>query len=142
MLIRDSTWDKLGESHLFLVIVVMSMLFSAADLTDLSFLCQVMDMGRGTNNILRAHLSSISDFIQSSEKVPLLDVEGVMNETHLKKNRPPRQVYLSTSMLRSRPALLVVGVAAVCFGVCAVFLHPHKVGQFAVYVHRRLFDNP
>lgn len=107
------------------------MLFSAAELTVLSLFSQDMEMGGGNKDTLRATCSSRSEFIRSSEEVPLL-----------KKKRPPHRVYLSSSVLRSRPVLFVVSAAAVCFGVCTVFLHPHKVSQFAVYVHRRLFDNP
>ncbi|KAK4744375.1 hypothetical protein SAY87_010687 [Trapa incisa] len=65
---------------------------------------------------------------------PLLDFEGAKSEALIKK-KSSRQVFLS------RPALYAIATAAVCFGVCAVFLHPHKVGDFAVYVQRCLFDN-
>lgn len=78
-------------------------------------------------------------FTTRDDAFPLLDFEGSESGTLLKK-KPSRQVFLPF-ILRSRPALYLVATAAVCFGVCAALLHPHKVGEFAVYVQRRLFDN-
>ncbi|KAI6683921.1 hypothetical protein NL676_029834 [Syzygium grande] len=74
------------------------------------------------------------------EADPLLDVELVMNGNLFKEK--PRSRFLLNSFLRSRPALYLVATAAVCFGVCAVLLHPDKVGEFAVSIHRSLFDRP
>lgn len=79
-------------------------------------------------------------FTTRDDDVPLLDFQG-SNSRILVKKKMSRQVFFP-SILRSSPALYIVAVAAVCFGVCAVLLHPHKVGKFAVYVHRRLFDTP
>lgn len=76
----------------------------------------------------------------NSEAAPLLDVELVMNGNLFKEK--PRSRFLLNSFLRSRPALYLVATAAVCFGVCAVLLHPDKVGEFAVSIHRSLFDRP
>lgn len=72
--------------------------------------------------------------------VPLLDFEGSKSGTLIKK-KLSRQIFFPL-ILRSRSALYLVATAAVCFGICAVLLHPHKVGEFAVYVHRRLCDAP
>lgn len=88
----------------------------------------------------RVELLRGSNFTNKNEAAPLLDVESVMNGNLLKEK--PRSRVLLNSVMRSRPALYVVATAAVCFGVCAVLLHPDKVGDFAVSIHRSLFDRP
>ncbi|PKI68821.1 hypothetical protein CRG98_010878 [Punica granatum] len=97
---------------------------------------QDMEIGENKN---QGPLTTLT-FTDKAEVVPLLDFEGSERGTLLKRN-PSRQIF-SPLLLRSRPSLYIVTTAAVCFGVCAVLLHPHKVGEFAVYVHRRLFDAP
>ncbi|KAI3443170.1 SBP-type domain-containing protein [Psidium guajava] len=96
------------------------------------------DMERGES--CRVELLRGSNFTNKNEAAPLLDVESVMNGNLLKEK--PRSRVLLNSVMRSRPALYVVATAAVCFGVCAVLLHPDKVGDFAVSIHRSLFDRP
>ncbi|XP_030540825.1 squamosa promoter-binding-like protein 7 [Rhodamnia argentea] len=96
------------------------------------------DMERG--ECYRVELLMGSNFTNKNEAAPLLDVELVMNGNLLKEK--PRNRVLLNSVMRSRPALYVVATAAVCFGVCAVLLHPDKVGEFAVSIHRSLFDRP
>ncbi|KAM7259433.1 hypothetical protein ACFE04_015174 [Oxalis oulophora] len=85
---------------------------------------------------MRGAKSSLTS-INRSERVPLLDGENV-NAT----NGWPRQSYghmfSRTSILISRPSIFVIGTAAICFGMCAVFLHPEKVSEFAVTVRRCL----
>ncbi|KAK4795650.1 hypothetical protein SAY86_027976 [Trapa natans] len=74
--------------------------------------------------------------ITREDVAPLLDFEGGKSAILVKKSMS-RQISFP-SILKSRLAVYIIAVAAVCFGVCAVLLHPHKV----VYVHRRLFGNP
>ncbi|KAK4753167.1 hypothetical protein SAY87_021965 [Trapa incisa] len=94
------------------------------------------DMEIGDNGICRPLAGTTCT--DQNDTFPLLDFEG--SESGTLKKKPSRQIFLPF-MLRSRPALYVVATAAICFGVCAVLLHPHKVGDFAVYVQRSLFDN-
>ncbi|KAF8401584.1 hypothetical protein HHK36_012529 [Tetracentron sinense] len=81
-----------------------------------------------------------SDFSDSSETVPLVYEEVVMNVNLVKV--PPRKScgrLLSNTITGSRLVLIGVTVA-LCFGICAVLLHPHQIGEFVVTVHRCLFD--
>ena len=39
----------------------------------------------------------------------------------------------------SRPLIYMIAVVAVCCGVCAVVLHPHRVAKLAVTIRRCLF---
>lgn len=77
-----------------------------------------------------------------SETVPLLNKEIVMNvnlskEWCLRKSCSPN---FATATLRSRPAVFIIVTTAICLGMCAVFFHPNKVGEFAVTIRRCLFD--
>ncbi|GAV63375.1 SBP domain-containing protein [Cephalotus follicularis] len=77
--------------------------------------------------------------LDRSETVPLLNREVVMNINLVKEW--PRRLHgpvLSSTVFSSRSAILVITTAAVCFGICAVLLHPKKVGEFAVSVSRCL----
>ncbi|KAF8038164.1 hypothetical protein BT93_B0892 [Corymbia citriodora subsp. variegata] len=94
------------------------------------------DMERGESH--RVEVMIGSNFANKNEATPLLDVELVMNGNLFKEK--PRSRVLLNSVLRTRPILYIAATAAVCFGVCAVLLHPDKVGEFAVSIHRSLFD--
>ncbi|KAK3440967.1 hypothetical protein EUGRSUZ_B01228 [Eucalyptus grandis] len=96
------------------------------------------DMEKGES--YRVELMTGYTYSHKNEAAPLLDVELVMNGNLLKEK--PRSRMLLSSVLRSRPTLFAVATVAVCFGVCAVLLHPNKVGEFAVSIHRSLFDRP
>ncbi|KAG2727300.1 hypothetical protein I3760_01G151200 [Carya illinoinensis] len=76
-----------------------------------------------------------------SETVPLLNREVVMNVKHLKEwpRKSCGRIGFGT-VFSSRPSIFVISFAAVCLGICAVLLHPHKVGQFAVSIRRCLLD--
>lgn len=79
-----------------------------------------------------------SKVMGESECVPLLGGEVVMNVMHIKEL--PRKSCHRIFATTKRSAMFVIATAAVCFGVCVVFLHPNKVGEFAVTVRRCLFD--
>ncbi|KAF9605281.1 hypothetical protein IFM89_015897 [Coptis chinensis] len=81
---------------------------------------------------------------QSGETVPLLNKEVVMNLTYGPDplNVWPEKTcsrFVPTTFLSSRPFFLLVAAGVVCFGMCAVFLHPNKVGEFTVAIRRCLF---
>ncbi|KAI9195106.1 hypothetical protein LWI28_011737 [Acer negundo] len=78
--------------------------------------------------------------VDRGESDPLLNGEVVMNVS-LDKEWPRKscgQIFSGTVLI-SRPTLLVASVIAVCFGLCVVLLHPHKVGELAVSIRRSLF---
>lgn len=74
-----------------------------------------------------------------SETVPLLNREVIMNVNPAWPRNSCGRIF-SGAILGSRPGIFVIGFAAVCLGMCAVLLHPHKVSEFAVSIRRCLFD--
>ncbi|XP_052483999.1 squamosa promoter-binding-like protein 7 isoform X3 [Gossypium raimondii] len=95
------------------------------------------DLGERTNAKFQTMMASTT--LTRSETVPLLNKEIVMN-VNLSKELPRKScsTIFATTTLRSCPALFVVATAAICLGICAVFLHPNKVGEFAVTIRRCL----
>ncbi|MBA0710605.1 hypothetical protein Golax_009882 [Gossypium laxum] len=95
------------------------------------------DLGGRTNAKFQTMMASTT--LTRSETVPLLNKEIVMN-VNLSKELPRKScsTIFATTTLRSYPALFVVATAAICLGICAVFLHPNRVGEFAVTIHRCL----
>ncbi|KAJ4967665.1 hypothetical protein NE237_014366 [Protea cynaroides] len=55
--------------------------------------------------------------------------------------RTPNDYIFSRTVMTPRFLLLSFAAAVMCFGVCAVVLHPHKVGEFAISIRRCLFSN-
>ncbi|PIA39408.1 hypothetical protein AQUCO_02600098v1 [Aquilegia coerulea] len=82
-------------------------------------------------------------FHKSNETVPLINKEVVMDLTSVPLTAVwPKKTcsrFLPTTMMSSRPLFLITTAAVMCFGICAVVLHPNKVGNFAVTIHRCLF---
>uniref|UniRef100_A0A2N9ETS0 SBP-type domain-containing protein n=1 Tax=Fagus sylvatica TaxID=28930 RepID=A0A2N9ETS0_FAGSY len=74
----------------------------------------------------------------TSETVPLLNKEVVMNVNPIKEwPRKSCGRFVSGTIFSSRPSFFVIGFAAVCLGMCAVLLHPHKVSEFAVSIRSK-----
>lgn len=48
---------------------------------------------------------------------------------------------LTRRFFTSRPLIMAIMAVGVCFGVCAVVLHPQRIDQIATTIHRCLFDN-
>ncbi|XWS13986.1 hypothetical protein CRYUN_Cryun36dG0085300 [Craigia yunnanensis] len=97
------------------------------------------DLEERTNGKLQTMMASTT--FTRSETVPLLNKEIIMN-VNLSKECPrkPCSPIFATTTLRSRPAVFIIATAAICLGICAVFYHPNKVGEFAVTIRRCLFD--
>ncbi|TYI38819.1 hypothetical protein ES332_A02G054900v1 [Gossypium tomentosum] len=95
------------------------------------------DLGERTNAKFQTMMASTT--LTRSETVPLLNKEIVMN-VNLSKERPRKScsTIFATTTLRYCPALFVVATAAICLGICEVFLHPNRVGEFAVTIRRCL----
>lgn len=95
-----------------------------------------------TESRLDAILHSTS--VDNTVTVPLLNGEAIMSMSNLSKD-PPRKPYNHSytntcTALTSRPIIFIIASAAVCFGICAVLLHPQKSSEIAVTIRRCLFD--
>jgi len=98
---------------------------------------------QGTGIISNAKLEAVrcSTSSERSETVPLLSREVIMNVNHVKEwPRKSCGVIVSRAIFSSRSSIFLISIAAVCLGICAVILHPHKVSEFAVSIRRCLFD--
>ncbi|OVA11415.1 Transcription factor [Macleaya cordata] len=90
---------------------------------------------------MEKRLGSITNsaFQERSETIPLLNGEVTTDVTHQQWPKKSCGRIFSSTILSPRPLVLIVAVAALCSGVCAVVFHPHKVGEFAVSIRRCLF---
>ncbi|KAJ6351878.1 hypothetical protein OIU78_007713 [Salix suchowensis] len=77
------------------------------------------------NGVLGAMANSNS--IVGSDEFPLLTKDVVMRMDHVDE-RPKKSCGLVfvNRVLKYRPSFYVIALIAVCFGVCAIVLHPHK----------------
>ncbi|KAM4126689.1 hypothetical protein ACJW30_02G033600 [Castanea mollissima] len=87
------------------------------------------DMEIITNDKLGVEICSTSTC--KSETVPLLNREVVMNVDPAWPRKSCGRIFSGAS-LGSRPGIFVIGFAAVCLGMCAVLLHPHKGADMEV----------
>ncbi|KAJ6430687.1 hypothetical protein OIU84_021971 [Salix udensis] len=78
------------------------------------------------NGVLGAMANSNSNV--GSDEFPLLTKDVVMR-MDLVDERPKKSCGLVfvNRVLKYRPSFYVIAVIAVCFGVCAIVLHPHKI---------------
>ncbi|KAK9079871.1 hypothetical protein SSX86_001544 [Deinandra increscens subsp. villosa] len=77
-----------------------------------------------------------------SEKIGLLNADCVMRVTPYKEQpKKPLLNYKINRYFTPRTLILAVGLVTVCFGICAVVLHPHKASAIAVTIHKCLFDD-
>nr|XP_043605930.1 squamosa promoter-binding-like protein 7 isoform X2 [Erigeron canadensis] len=95
---------------------------------------------------LRPFISIVNQDMQKSEKVALLNADCVMSVTPYKEQleKPSNRTftYYNTSRLFTpRPLILTIALVTICFGICAVVLHPQKATAIAVTIHRCLFDD-
>lgn len=82
-----------------------------------------------------------STSVVGSDKVPLLNKEVVMNMNLIKEWPSKSHSHIfSKRVLKYRPPVFVIAIVAICLGVCAVLLHPHKASKFATSVRRCLTD--
>lgn len=70
--------------------------------------------------------------------VPLLQNEVIMNVDL--QERPSRS-WSSRTLCTWRLLVTAVMAVGVCFGVCAVVVHPQRVGRITSTIHSCLFDN-
>lgn len=80
-----------------------------------------------------------SAYWESTSTVPLLDAELALRVKE--QSGKPCGFLVRKTVLTSRTLVFVITGFAVCLGLCATFLHPGKVGEFAMTIRRCLFDN-
>lgn len=82
-----------------------------------------------------------SPSLDEDARVPLLKDEVIMK---IDLQERPRRFWgrsLSRTLSTSRLLIMAVMAVGVCFGVCAVFLHPQRVGWITSAINSCLFDN-
>ena len=89
-------------------------------------------------NVVLGAMANANSIVRSDE-FPLLTKDVVMR-MNLVDERPKKSCGLVffNRVLKYRPSFYVIALIAVCFGVCAIVLHPHKVSKLAVSIRRCL----
>uniref|UniRef100_A0A803NA54 SBP-type domain-containing protein n=1 Tax=Chenopodium quinoa TaxID=63459 RepID=A0A803NA54_CHEQI len=100
--------------------------------------CQVTKLRAEMNCTFLEH----SDSQGEGESISLINREVAMNVND-SRDWPKNSCHsvISKKFTSTRPFIYAIAVVAVCFGVCAVVLHPYKVTKFAVTIRRCVFDN-
>ncbi|KAI3459319.1 hypothetical protein Pfo_015982 [Paulownia fortunei] len=86
-------------------------------------------------------LSVPSPSLDEGATVPLLKGEVIMNVYPQERPRKTCRRLFTRTFFTSRPLIMAIMAIAVCFGVCAVALHPQRIGQIATTIQRCLLDN-
>lgn len=96
------------------------------------------DMGLADNTL-------VPTLGQKSETVPLLQADCIMSVTPCKEQSEKRSnhmfTYNTNKLFTSHPLILAVALVTLCFGICAVVLHPQKSTAIAITIRRCLFDD-
>ncbi|KAJ6719756.1 SQUAMOSA PROMOTER-BINDING-LIKE PROTEIN 4 [Salix purpurea] len=82
-----------------------------------------------------------TESIVRSGVVPLLNRDADTRPNPI--NETPKKscgLVFSNRVLKNRPSVFVIAMIAVCFGACAILLHPQKVSKLAVSIRRCLTD--
>ncbi|KAI3913918.1 hypothetical protein MKW92_029174 [Papaver armeniacum] len=80
--------------------------------------------------------------VRNSETIPLLNGDITRDNTHYQpRTEKSCGRIFSKAVMSPRPLVLIVAVAALCSGVCAVLFHPNTVGELAVSLRRSLFGH-
>lgn len=79
------------------------------------------------------------NYWERSSTVPLLDAE-LASRVKGEQSGKSCGFLVRKTVLTSRTLVFVITGFAVCLGLCATFLHPRKVGEFALTIRRCLFD--
>ncbi|KAK6146151.1 hypothetical protein DH2020_020020 [Rehmannia glutinosa] len=94
---------------------------------------------RTVKNMLGLIVTSPS--LHDDATVPLLKEEVIMNVNIPERPRNSCSRLLTRTILTSRLLIVAIMAVGVCFGVCAVVLHPQRISQIATTIQRCLFDN-
>ena len=95
-------------------------------------------MEQRPNGVLGAMGNSNS--IARSDEFLLLTKDVMRMNLVNEKLKKSCGLVFSNRVLKYRPSFYVIALIAVCFGVCAIVLHPHKVSKLAVSIRRCLTD--
>ncbi|RAL44312.1 hypothetical protein DM860_015672 [Cuscuta australis] len=98
----------------------------------------VMEKGVENNVCNTESRLTFPDYNNSSTD-PLLNITASVN---LNKERQSCSLLFEKLLATRRPLVFAVSAIAVCFGVCAIILHPGPVGEFTASIRRCLFDSP
>lgn len=128
---------KIGHDQICWTICDITFLISFCYETTLIY-CTFQGLQRIVKNILG--LTTPSPYLDKDVTVPLLNREVIMNVNLEEKPRNSCKLSLTT-FSTSRLLIMAIMAVGVCFGVCAVVLHPHRVSHIATAIHRCLFDN-
>ncbi|XP_043709353.1 squamosa promoter-binding-like protein 7 [Telopea speciosissima] len=101
------------------------------------------DMGTKEENM---GTPTATDFRESTLFEPLVNADvdwNVKCQSHRMNVRvwKPSGYISPTTVMTPRSFVLFVAAVVMCFGICAVLLHPHKVGEFAISIRRCVFSN-
>ncbi|RZC55305.1 hypothetical protein C5167_014166 [Papaver somniferum] len=78
--------------------------------------------------------------VRNSVTIPLLNGDITRDNTHYQpQTEKSCSRIFSKAVMSPRPLVLIVAVAALCSGVCAILFHPNTVGELAVSIRRSLF---
>nr|TKS04117.1 SQUAMOSA PROMOTER BINDING protein-LIKE 7 [Populus alba] len=83
-----------------------------------------------------------SNSIARSDEFPLLTKDVMRMNLVNEKPKKSCGLVFSNTVLKYRPSFYVIALIAVCFGVCAIVLHPHKVSKLAVSIRRSIKIEP
>lgn len=86
-------------------------------------------------------MSRPSSSLDEDMTVPLLRDDVIVNVNLLERSRRSCSPLLSRTFSTSRLVIMAVMAVGVCFGVCAVVVHPQKISQITATVHNCIFDN-
>ncbi|KAL1539071.1 Squamosa, variant 2 [Salvia divinorum] len=94
---------------------------------------------RTVKNLLRVVMPRPS--LHEDATFPLLQDEVILNVDLQESTRTSWSRSLSRTLSTWRLLVMAVMAISVCFGVCAVVVHPQRVSQITSTIHSCLFDN-
>ncbi|KAL3641953.1 Squamosa promoter-binding-like protein [Castilleja foliolosa] len=86
-------------------------------------------------------LKKYSPSVDEDATVPLLNAEVIMNVDIQERPRKSCSRSLTRKFSTSRVLIMALMAVFVCFGVCAVALHPQRINRIATTIESCFFDN-
>ncbi|MCD7459540.1 hypothetical protein HAX54_041220 [Datura stramonium] len=96
-------------------------------------------INQGTEVRHKENIEFGSTYWERTSTVPLLDAELALRVKEEQSGKSCGLLVRKT-VLMSRTLVFVITGFALCLGLCATFLHPRKVGEFAMTIRRCLFE--
>ncbi|KAL1539070.1 Squamosa [Salvia divinorum] len=141
----DTAWKRLSaRSHEKVVVDTPAASGSCcchSSENDTSSLIPSTNLGfqRTVKNLLRVVMPRPS--LHEDATFPLLQDEVILNVDLQESTRTSWSRSLSRTLSTWRLLVMAVMAISVCFGVCAVVVHPQRVSQITSTIHSCLFDN-